>query len=306
MVRHGQRGLTLVELIVSMGVLLIAMAVALTLYDATWQSFKRGQLAAQQQQSVRIALDKIGVELQMAGCNHNPDGAPRPDEQIEAAYDTAVVFRADLDGRDPARATTPETTLAGDAFDTVSTGNDEIVLYVLAKPDGSSPDTLVFEADVEEEQRDGDVETVSVPNVALVHDAPPYTLYRVTFSNDPTEWGTPDFIRREELSENIGSLRVRYFDVAGNQINDTFDLTSTADDIGGAESRANDRSGIRRIELELTGLAPHTDSSWADPSDPDPATWNYRKFTLASHIRPRNLGLIGSPDVGAGDGGDDD
>ena len=292
-----ERGLTLLELLVSLSLLLVAVTVALALYDAIWDSFKKGENAAEQQQGVRIAVSKIGADLQMAGFNHNPDGdTSRPDEQIESAHDTAIVIRADFDAGDVALSTTPETLLAGGAFETVSTGNDEIVIYALAKPDASSTDTLTFEADVKDEPRDGGVETVQVPRVALVHDDPPYTLYRMTLSNATSDWGMDDFFVREELAENIGSMRFRYFDATGNQVNATFDLTTTTDDIGGAEANAAERFKIRRIELELTGVTHDPQPGWADRSDPDPHTRQFHKFALASDIRPRNLGLVGIPD----------
>jgi prepilin-type N-terminal cleavage/methylation domain-containing protein len=297
MSRSDQRGLTLLELLISLSLLLIAVAVALALYDAIWDSFKKGENAAEQQQGVRIAVSKIGADLQMAGFNHNPDGdTSRPDEQIESAYDTAIVIRADFDAGDVALSTTPEAVLVGGSFETVSTGNDEIVIYALAKPDASSPDTLTFEADVKDEPRDGGVETVQVPKVALVHDDPPYTLYRMTLSNDTSDWGVDDFIVREELAENIGSMRFRYFGATGNQLNAAFDLTTTADDIGGAEGNAVERSKIRRIEFELTGVTLDPQPGWVDQSDPDPNTKQFHKFALTSDVRPRNLGLVGTPD----------
>jgi hypothetical protein len=297
MSRNVQRGITLLEVLISLSLLLVAVAVALALYDAIWDSFKKGENAAEQQQGVRIAVSKIGADLQMAGFNHNPDGdTSRPDEQIESAYDTAIVIRADFDAGDVALSTTPEAALAGGSFETVSTGNDEIVIYALAKPNASSTDTLTFEADVKDEPRDGGVETVQVPNVALVHDDPPYTLYRMTLSNDTSDWGSDDFIVREELAENMGSMRLRYFDATGNQLNAAFDLTTTADDIGGAEGNAVERSKIRRIEFELTGVTLDPQPGWVDRSDPDPNTRRFHKFALTSDVRPRNLGLVGTPD----------
>jgi prepilin-type N-terminal cleavage/methylation domain-containing protein len=287
--RAGQRGITLPELLVALAIMLIAVAGALTLYDATWKSFRQGENAAEQQQGLRIAFEKIGLDLQMAGFNFNPDGhSSRPDEQLEAAYDTAIVVRGDFDGE-------LEASLAGDAFEVVSTGNDEVVAYVLAKSDRSSTGSLSFEADLEEVPRDGEVELVTVPNVALVHDDPPYTLYRVRFG----AWGGSDFVEREILADNIGSMTFRYYDAAGSQINSTFNLTTTADDIGGAESAASDRSRIARIEVDLLGLARHPRRDWVDVGDPDPKTKRYRKFRLASNIRPRNLGLVVVPDDGS-------
>jgi len=281
--------------------MLVAISGALSLYDATWDSFKQGENAAEQQQGVRIAFDKIATDLQMAGFNHNPDGDPsRPDEQIEAAYDTAIVIRADFDSGDASLAAVPEATLAGDAFDVVSTGNDEIVVYALAKSDGSSTDTLTFTADLKEAARDGVLETVDIPNVALVHDDPPYTLYRITLSNDVGHWGTSDFVTRTVLAENMGSLVLRYFDEAGAQINGTLDLSSTAEDIGGGDATIDDRSRIRRVEVALTGLARDPDPDWTDASDGNPQTRHFRKFRLASSISPRNLGMVGIQDDAGG------
>jgi prepilin-type N-terminal cleavage/methylation domain-containing protein len=302
--RRVERGLTLVELMVSLALLTVTVALALKLYDSLTDSFKMGEIAAKQQQSVRIGVRKIGADLEAAGANHNPDGdTSRPDEQIEAAFDTAIVFRADFDHGDPTRSGTPESALAGGAFGVVSTGNDEIVVYALAKPDLSSTGTLTFDADVMDSPRDGVVETVSVPHVALLHDDPPYTLYRMTLSNDVGQWGSSDFIVREVLAEGVGSLRFRYFDAAGHQINSTYDLTTISDDIGGAESDAALRARIRRVEFELVGLASDPDPDWIDRSDPDPKTRSFHKYALAGTARPRNLGMVGTPDDGSIPGG---
>jgi hypothetical protein len=281
-----------------MAVLLIAVSCALTLYDRVWDSFKQGENAAEQQQGVRIAFDRIGSDLQMAGFNHNPDGDPaRPDEQIEAAYDTAIVIRADFDARDATRSAVPEAALAAGAFDVVSTGNDEILVYFLAKPDGSSTDVLTFSADLREASRDGGLETVQISNVALVQDDPPYTLFRATLSNDPSDWGSDDFVERTPLAEDIGSLTFRYFDESSGQINAVFDLDGTADDIGGSESTVAARASIHGVEVSLLGLSPDPDPDWVDPSDTNFSTRRFRKFRLASTIVPRNLGMVGIKDV---------
>ena len=111
--RAQARGLTLVEALVAMTILLIAAQMVLLMYSMAWDSFKKGENAAEQQQAIRIAFDKIGLDLQMAGFNFNPDGNDsRPDEQIEAAFDTAIVIRADFDGQISGESSTPESTLA--------------------------------------------------------------------------------------------------------------------------------------------------------------------------------------------------
>ncbi len=294
-----QAGVSLAELLIALTLLLVVATGALTTYDNTVDAFKRGGIAAEQQQGVRIAFEKIGEDVQMAGFNYNPDADPdRSDEQIEAAYDTAIVIRADFDGHDPVLSLVPETALAGGVFDVVSTGNDEIVAYVLAKPDWSGGSQLKFRADTDDPERDGSTETVKLYNVAMVQDDPPYTLYRVTLSNDLSTWDTFEFFDRTVLAENIGWLRFRYFDAAGDQLNSTFDLDSTSDDIGGSNGGRPLRAKIRRVQIDLLGLALDTDPSWVDWSDPDPITRHYRKFRLTGDFRLRNAGLTGIEDTG--------
>ena len=296
----GQRGLSMLEALVALAILAYASIASLAIYDAMWRSFKKGENAAEQQQAVRIAFDKLVLDLQVSGYNHNPDGdAGRPDEQIEAAFDTAIVLRADLDAQDLVAAATPETVLAGGAFDSVSVGNDEIVAYVLAKPDGSSSGTLSFHADVRESPRDGIVETVNIPNVALIPNDPPYTLYRISLSNSPGDWGSPGFFVREPLAENVLSLTFRYLDATDSPLNTGFDLTTTSDDIGGGEALADRarRNSIRSIELTIVGLTPDPELGWVDPDDSDPDTRAFRKFQLESDVVRRNSGLRGVKDL---------
>jgi hypothetical protein len=279
----------------------IAGTVALFLYDASRKSFHKGENATEQQQAVRIAFDKLASDVRMAGFNANPDGELEfPDDFIEAAFDTAVSFRADFDAEDPADSLTPETQLSGGAHRAVSVGNDEIVAYVLAKPDGSSPDTLVFDADVREVPRDGASETVRIPGVALIQDDPPYTLYRITLSSDPTSWGGAGFVVRTPLVENVRSMTFRYHAAGGQALNAAFDLSSTSEDIGGSDAPASRRrrGAIRRIEIQLEGLTRDPDLGWEDRTDANPSTRSYRKFHLRGDVTPRNIGRKGLQDLG--------
>ncbi len=299
--RRREHGLSLVEVLVAITILAVAVAIALTVYEMSRRSFKKGENLTEQQQAVRIAFDRLAADLRLAGYNYNPDGSKtRPDEQIEAAYDTAIVLRADYDAGTP-DAITPEETMKGTDFLTVSTGNDEIVAYVLAKPDGSSPDTLTFEADVSN-PRNGNLETVNVPNVALRQGNlanPPYTLYRITFNNDPSTIGTSAFVNRTPLIDNVYSLSFRYFDNGGAQLNTPFDLADLSDDIGGGDAVAalNERKSIRRIVPELVGLTRDPDPEWIDTADTHAATRRFRKFTLSNDITPRNIGMVGQQDL---------
>ncbi len=282
--RQREAGLSLVEVLVSVTILAVAATIALVLYDGARRSFKLGENVAEQQQAVRIAFDLISSDIRMAGFNTNPDGSKtRPDEQIEAAYDMAIVVRADFDARDPVDSHDPEDALAGpgSAFLSVSTGNDEIRAYVLSKPGGTSGDTLTFQADVAEPVRNGTVETVDIGNVALVHDDPPYTLYRITLDENAAPV-------RTVLIENVRSMSFRYFDGAGNEIAA----------VGGSDSPAdiNARAAIRRIGVEIEALTRDPDLKWVDAQDSNPLTRAFRKFGLNGDITPRNLGMLGIKD----------
>jgi len=278
------RGLALVEVLVSLTILALAVVIALAVYDRSRRAFQVAENVAEQQQAVRVAFDLLIEDLRATGLNTNPDrSALRPDEPLEALFDTAVTLRADFDGHDPALSEVPEQALAGLAFQTVSTANDEIHTYVLAKANGSSNDVLTFEADTGPGPRDGVVETVTVPGVALAHDDPPYTLYRVRLDEDGTPTRTP-------LIDNVRALSFRYHDGAGNSV-----LA-----IGGTDAPADVRArgGVRRITVELEALTRDPDPAWEDTADPDPRTRAYRKFRLTGDVTPRNLGRIALRDEG--------
>jgi len=289
-VNRRQVGLTLAELLVALALVLVAASLALLSYEGARRGFREGEGAAEQQQGARSALERIRSELRLAGLNIAPDGAAdSPDEAIEAAFDTAVVFRGDLDGEDPAESAEPEALLAGGARGAVAVGNDEIVAFVLAKPDGSSPDVLRFEADVKDVPRDGVIESVEIPGIALVHDDPPYTLYRITLSNDPLAWGSGRFLVRAPLLDNVRSLSFRYRGARG-MLNDRFDPATPSEDIGGADTpqARRARAAIRAIEVEIEALT--------RDENPRAATRAYRKLRLRRWVAPRNVGVSGRPE----------
>jgi hypothetical protein len=279
----SRSGLTIVEVLVSIAVLALVMATSLTLYDGARRAFKKGENQIEQQQVVRIAYDKLVSDLRMAGFNHNPDGvANRPDEQIEGAFDTAIVFRADLDA-ESAEATTPEEDLAtAGIFDAVSTGNDEIVTYVLAG--ANSAEILEYWADVAGQTRDGAVEQVRIQDVALTQDSPPYTLYRVTLDVDGAAVKHP-------LADNIRSMTFTYYDKSGN-------ILAAAGGLDVGLDVAN-RSRIRKIGIEIEGLTRDPRPRWSDPDDDNPVTRSMTKFKLEGDVTPRNLGMIGMLDLAA-------
>ncbi len=315
--RPGERGFTLVEMIIASAIFAIAAAVAFILYSAAQRSYKAGQNFTDQQQNTRAAFDRVVSDLRNAGYNTNPDGSKaRTDEQIEAAYDTAVVLRADLDFEDPVLSAAPESSIKG-IYNVVSTGNDEIVAYVLAKPDWSGGSTLVFQADVDNPTRttitylgnnisvgprDGINEPVRLGNVALVQNNPPYTLYRVSLNNDVSSYNSGDnptaaaFFVKQPVADNIKSMTFKYYDDQGNLISPNTPA-DPSDDIAGTSANNPLRARIRRIVVDLVGMTPEPDLRYLDPAEASTSpTAHYRKFDLTSDVTPENLGKSGLQD----------
>jgi prepilin-type N-terminal cleavage/methylation domain-containing protein len=287
--RNGsQRGMSLIEVLVATAILALAVIIALVVYDASRKAFKKGENATEQQEAVRIAYDRLTADLRMLGYNVNPDGNPnRPDEQLEGALDHAIVFRGDFDINDAA-ASTPETALATGAFPTVSTGNDEIVAYVLSKPDGTGPDSITFQADVSEAARDGDVENVTINNVVLNPTTPPYTLYRITLNNDNATYGSAGFVVRTPIVENVRDLAFTYYNPTG-----TFkDASSTIAETSTAKTT---RGTLTHIGVSLIGMTRDQDINFNDTADP--SSRRYRKFELKGDITPRNMRMKGMQDL---------
>ena len=144
-------GFSLIEMMIAAAIFSIVAAVVFIFYTAAQKSYKAGENFTDQQQATRVGFDRMLSDIRLAGFNTNPDGdASRVDEQVEGAWDTAVTIRGDFDFEDPTASATPESTLKGAVYNIVSTGNDEIVTYALAKPGNTGPtgpDTLTLTLD---------------------------------------------------------------------------------------------------------------------------------------------------------------
>ena len=160
--RCTERGFSLVEMTMAFAIFIFAALAAYALYAAGTRSFRKAENATDLQQNARTGFDQMVRELRLAGFNTNADGTPtRPDEQIEGAWDTAVSIRADFDFEDVSRNTSPESALAG-TFNIVTTGNDEIVTFALAKPTPTAGSAFGFVADVGDATRNGTDEAVAL------------------------------------------------------------------------------------------------------------------------------------------------
>ena len=292
-------GYTLIEMLIASAIFAIVAAVVFIFYTAAQKSYKSGENFSDQQQATRVAFDRMISDLRLAGYNTNPDGdTARVDEQVEGAWDTAVTVRADYDFEDPAASISPEAALPGTVYNVVSTGNDEIVTYVLAKPGPTGPDTLTLRLDTDR-PRTRTVKTVTIPNVALVQNNPPYTLYRVTLADVngayPSSPQASSAFVFEPVADNIKSMQFQYWPDAGAQLGPNTPASS-GDDIGGADANSVTRSKIRRITVNLVGMTPDDDLDYTDASDAT-ATTHYRKLDLQSDVNPENLGRSGVKDI---------
>jgi prepilin-type N-terminal cleavage/methylation domain-containing protein len=305
-VSHGRNGgerstagFSLIEMLVASAIFAIVAAVAFIFYTAAQKSYKMGENFSDQQQATRVAFDRMIADLRLAGYNTNPDGdATRVDEQVEGAWDTAVTVRADFDFEDPTARVTPESSLPGTVYNVVSTGNDEIVTYVLAKPGPVGPDTLTLRLDTDR-PRTRTVKTVTIPNVAVVQNDPPYTLYRVTLADVngayPSSPQASSAFVFEPVADNIRSMQFQYWPDSGAMLNPNTPA-NPADDLGGGDAQSLARSKIRRITVNLVGMTQDDDPDYTDATDAT-ATTHYRKFDLSSDVNPENLGKTGVKDI---------
>lgn len=235
----------------------------------------------------------------------------QPDEQIEYAWHSAITIRGNFNYDIPDNATLEyyehgrEGVLETPQFPVVTTGNDEIVTYVLHsdKPGAANGDSVVFYADVNSggapsrtAYPGGNAErAITIDNVDLSNANPPYTLLRVTLDSEGDVVRTP-------LADNIRSLNLEYYqDPQGQvQLKDTdgdpiVDVGGNGAFDPGTPSTANHvdrltRKNIRAVKITLVGMNSAEDRAYNDPSDT--IAPHYRKMTLSTTIVPRNLGII--------------
>jgi hypothetical protein len=283
---HSQKGMSLIEAMVAVLVFTVVFMAALALYQSANKAYMATDAATIQQQNARYALDRIGETMRDAGANYNPTGALNiPDEQVEGAWEAAIWVRGDFDN-------SAETALQTATFPLVTTGNDEIVGYVLMK-NGAGTIPISIKADLgtaggRTATLSGTTvtgETTKTLNVASSTLAgetdPPYQLARVTFNDDGT-------FNTKIVADNIFRLSFTYFDKNG---------AAVAINSGADADRAT-RATIRKIGVNLITMADRADPGYTDPNTYSPAeaaaTKTYRKFSLSEQILAVNLGVVGA------------
>lgn len=288
--RHSQRGMSLAETLLALLVFTVVFLSALALYQAASKAYTSTDAATVQQQNARFALDRMTENIRDAGASVNPLGkSTLADEQIEGAWQSAIFMRADYDsGR--------ETALESATHPMITTGNDEIVGYVLQKAGGGAytidvkmdltpatgRDALKAAAPTSEETA-----TVRVAARTLAEQTdPPYDLTRVTFNAA----GSPQY---QVIATNIFRLSYTYQNAAGTTI-----IGTGFGAYGAADAERDGRANIRRIGIDLITMADRPDFGFRDTKTYTPAegaaTKNRRKFRLTQQIMASNLGLKGS------------
>src|SRR6476469_4412066 len=91
--RSRQRGFSLAEVMVATAILVVILVGILTLYDRANKVFKSGNEAAEMQQNVRIAYDRMIGDIRMAGFDYKRGGALLP-SQTAAPWAPARTYSA--------------------------------------------------------------------------------------------------------------------------------------------------------------------------------------------------------------------
>ena len=74
--KQGEKGFTLIEILIAVTIFTIILIAALLMYDRSTGVFKRGVEAADAQQNTRVAFDRMVADLRMAGFDYDRDGFP--------------------------------------------------------------------------------------------------------------------------------------------------------------------------------------------------------------------------------------
>jgi len=301
--------MTLMEALIAVFIFAIVFLTALMLFQAANRAYLQTDAAAIQQQNVRFGMDRMLETLRDTGAGFNTLGSAKvADEQIEGAWESAIFVRGNFNNK---RENTLENTTTAGGFPIVTTGNDEIVGYVLRK-NGTGTIPITIKADLTGAgalagKRDAvytnqttialeETSTsimVAATTVAQQLD-PPYQLTKVTFNSS----GTPQY---EVIADNIYRMKFEYYGATGATIASTAVLTPAAGS-GSADNERDERAAVRRIKVKLIGMADRPDFNYvdrwhygADFSDLQNNTLksNYHKFALQETILATNMGIIG-------------
>jgi len=302
--RSSERGMTLMEALIAVFIFTIVFLTALALYQSANRAYLQTDAAAIQQQNIRFGMDRMLETLRDAGAAYNTLGSSRlADEQIEGAWESAVFVRGNFDNKreNEVGNNLESSTTAG--FSIVTTGNDEIVGYVLRKPgantqnisvklDLSRPRDAILTSQTNISNEETRTIQVAATTVAQQTD-PPYQLTKVTFDNTGN-------VQYEVVADNVYAMKFEYFGAAGRTLASDAIITA-ASGSGSGDTERDERASVRRIRVKLMGMADRPDFGYKDPWQygadfadlqstlkPD-----YHKFPLEEMVLSTNLGIVG-------------
>lgn len=240
------------EAIVGVGLAFGVILASLALVRGTCRLGREVTCTGDRSMAALWALECIAADLRHAGVGMA--GAAGTDEAVELLAGGALGIRGDLDRDEPGEAGNPERWIAGPV--PVATGNDEVLVFLRRIPNQNIGDTTAFWADMhgpdtvttsdgtEVAKRDGAVERIPVGRAMRPGDDRSAVLYRVTFVNDATRFGTGRFDSAQPLLDRVTSFRVTGLDADGDEVGAC----------GGRDepSRRACRARVRRVALELT------------------------------------------------------
>jgi hypothetical protein len=249
--RKRARGFASVETVVGVGLAFTVILASLMLVRGTCRLGSRISVGSDRALAALWALERIAEDLQRAGVGVGRDGV---DERVELHGDGTLGIRADLDRDVLDEAREPEERI-GSASAPVTTGNDEVLVFLRRSPDTDHGEPVSFEADMDGPdtetmpdgtpvaRRDGVVETVRAGRAMGPDDERSAVLYRVSFVHDADRFGTSRFYSAQPLLERVTSFRVRAVGADGAEVGPC----------GGEDGPAGRdcRRSIRRVVLEL-------------------------------------------------------
>jgi len=283
-VRPGRAGFTLVELMAATALSSFVVAGAIFMFTNYRRSFEAQRQANHMRNNMRVAIDQIARDVRMAGYGvpipptdypqwidwvsgvtnsvSLVEGATPSDPDtlhVVAAFDRPVARLAF-----PAEAGDTTVTVGvneGGAFDTVSRKLLFIGKQEMARVTQVSGNTLTISTDP------------NVAGVGLLNDYPadtPIELVKVvtySWAFDPGTFPNVPHIRRDD---NTGTLATDLQKIVAINVED-IQLTGQTN----------------AVNVELTGRVSDSDSTYTHPTEGD----HYRRMSLSSIVRPRNLGL---------------
>src|SRR5256885_10830738 len=91
-----QRGFSLAEIMVASAIMIIVIVGVLMLYDRSNKVFKTGNEAAELQQNVRVAYDRMVADIRMAGFDYKRAGALMPGQSAAPWQTGSATFNGPI------------------------------------------------------------------------------------------------------------------------------------------------------------------------------------------------------------------